>query len=166
MFFHFSEDPNIKLFKPRPSRLGEPVVWAISEEYSFLYHFPRDCPRIVIWAKNTSNPADRARWLGTARRAAYVETEWLDRINTAKLYRYALPPDGFVALDDVGMMICRDAVMPVGVDEVADLPAQLAPHDVALRSVPALAPVRRVWRSSLHASGIRLRNSSTWTDEL
>ncbi|MCM3109611.1 hypothetical protein M3572_01770 [Lederbergia lenta] len=48
MLYHFSEDPSIAIFKPRPSKAFpelSPVVWAIDKEHSAHYYVPRDCPR-------------------------------------------------------------------------------------------------------------------------
>ena len=58
--FHFSEDPSIEEFVPRPVRvpsarppgqdwLNGPLVWAVSEDRQATYLFPRDCPRILLW---------------------------------------------------------------------------------------------------------------------
>ena len=44
----------------------------------------------------------------------------------------------------------------------AILPTALAECDVELRAVDSLVPLRGVWSSSLHASGIRLRNAVGW----
>ena len=51
--FHYSEDPSIVVFEPRPVRvpaarragfewLNGPLVWAIDEPHSILYLFPRE----------------------------------------------------------------------------------------------------------------------------
>jgi hypothetical protein len=53
LLYHFSEDPGITRFNPRmhPSHPDQPaMVWAIDEEHSPLYYFPRDCPRIGFWS--------------------------------------------------------------------------------------------------------------------
>ncbi|HMG50328.1 MAG TPA: hypothetical protein VK597_07005, partial [Inquilinus sp.] len=58
--FHFSDDPAIERFEPRPVRvpsarpagrewLNGPLVWAIDDAHQMLYLFPRDCPRILAW---------------------------------------------------------------------------------------------------------------------
>ncbi|MDB5587188.1 MAG: hypothetical protein JWP26_2158 [Devosia sp.] len=104
--YHFSDDPQIGTFVPRPvlvpstrvtgmEWLNGPLVWAIEEDLDFLYHFPRECPRIVIWAKDGTRPADTVKWLGPHRAAAYIERSWLERCATAVLYRYELPPKWF-----------------------------------------------------------------------
>jgi hypothetical protein len=80
--FHFSETPGIELFEPRSGRhAAGPVVWAIDEWHAFLYLFPRDCPRILIWPTAATIESDRVHWMGdtTARAVACIETTWLER---------------------------------------------------------------------------------------
>ena len=50
--------------------------------------------------------------------------------------------------------------MSVNVTVVDDLPARLKQQDVDLRIVDSLLPLRAVWNTTLHASGIRLRNAT------
>lgn len=173
--FHFSEDPAIERFAPRPVRvpstrppgrewLNGPLVWAIDEPHQGMYLFPRDCPRILLWPLASTSAEDLAIWWGERSCAmlAYVEHGWLEALHAARLYRYELPCDGFEALDDAGMWVSRAAVTPLVVTVVADLPAALAACGVELRAVESLTPLRGVWDSSLHASGIRLRNAVGW----
>lgn len=173
--FHFSEDPAIARFEPRPVRtpsprppgrdwLNGPLVWAIDEAHQPMYLFPRDCPRILLWPLATTRAADRAAWWGQsqARMLAYVEQGWLAALSGARLYRYELPAEPFECLDDAGMWVSRRAVTPRAVIEITDLSEALAAHDVELRVVDSLAPLRGVWDTSLHASGIRLRNAVGW----
>ena len=172
---HYSETAGIARFEPRPVRvpsprppgrdwLNGPLVWAIEAAFAPLYLFPRDCPRILLWRTETSGETDARRWMPDprARMAAFVEARWLDRLRSARLVRYSLPSDGFEPLDDAGMHVSRTAVMPLGADAVSDLPAALAAEGVTLTALPDLTPLRGVWDSSLHASGIRLRNAQGW----
>jgi hypothetical protein len=172
--FHFSEDRGIAAFEPRPVRtpskrppgkewLNGPLVWAIAETHDFLYLFPRECPRIVLWALETTTVHDRAQWLGeTALRVAYVEQGWIDRLSRASIHRYELPPDSFDELGEIGMWVSRTAVKPYRVEELSDLPRRLEERDVELRAIERLTALRDVWNSTLHASGIRLRNAIGW----
>lgn len=171
--FHFSEDTSITRFEPRPVRtpsarppgrewLNGPLVWAIDEPHQAMYLFPRACPRILLWPLPTTSPHDRAAWLGEAGQAAYVEERWLEALNTARIYRYELPVESFEDLGDAGMWVSRAAVTPLAVNEIADLPAALAAGGVDLRVVESLTPLRGVWDTTLHASGIRLRNAVGW----
>ena len=173
--FHFSDDPGIAHFEPRPvlkpsprppgrDWLNGPLVWAIEDARQAMYLFPRDCPRIVLWPTEATTDEDRDRfWQGGAwRTIAYVEQGWMETIAAATLYRYDLPPERFETLDDAGMWISRAAVTPLAMQTLEDLPAVLAAEDVDLRPLPSLAPLRDVWSTSLHASGIRLRNAKDW----
>ena len=173
MLYHFSDDPGITRFVPRPVRttaprrvgqewLNGPLVWAICDTFAFLYLFPRDCPRIVTWAVENTSKNDKTQWLGAHKRVAYVEQAWMDRITTAQLIRYTLPQDSFMPLGDVGMHVSRTAVKPQDTIQLSDLPTILALCGVSLRPVSTLLPLRRLWDSTLHVSGVRLRNAAGW----
>jgi hypothetical protein len=152
---------------PRPPGrdwLNGPLVWAIEERRQAMYLFPRDCPRILLWPTEASTDEDRDRFWqgGDWRMVAYVEEAWLDAVADATLYRYDMPPEAFESLDDAGMWISRAPATPLGMQAIGDLPAALAEQGVALRPLPSLAPLRDVWSTSLHASGIRLRHAKGW----
>jgi hypothetical protein len=174
--FHFSEDPSIELFSPRPVRvpaerppgrdwLNGPLVWAIDEARQPMYFFPRDCPRIMLWRKPRTTEADLDRWWRGDRRRrmqAHVEAAWLPRMKTTPIYRYRFAPDTFEDLDDAGMWVSRQVVTPRAVEPVGDLIAALEAAEVDLHVMPDLLPLKGVWESSLHASGVRLRNAARW----
>lgn len=173
--FHFSDDPDIASFRPRPvavpSRrppgrewLNGPLVWAIDEPHQPMYLFPRDCPRILLWPRADTTADDLDTWFGgrTCRMIAHVEQAWVERLQQATLYRYELPWDGFESLDDAGMWVSRREVTPIGMDAIRDLPAALRADNVELRVMESLTPLGDVWSTSLHASGIRLRNAEGW----
>jgi hypothetical protein len=173
--FHFSDDGGIHHFVPRPVRtpaerpggqdwLNGPLVWAIEEDWQAFYYFPRECPRILLKPKPTTTPEDLAFWWGqrACRVIAHIEWAWFERFRTQRLYRYELPLAGFEDLRDVGTWVCRSAVDPIGVEVIDDLPAALAADGVELRVMQNLLPLKGVWDTSLHASGIRLRNAAGW----
>ncbi|MFD1191728.1 DUF6886 family protein [Phenylobacterium conjunctum] len=175
--FHFSDDPAISRFEPRPVQvaaerapgmdwLNGPLVWAIEAAHRAMYTFPRDCPRILVWALPASSEADINRWMGPGRPAitAFVEWAWLERLKTGVIHRYDLPPETFESLKDAGMWVSRAPVTPLGRETLTDLPAALAEAGVELRLVESLVPFKDVWASSLHASGIRLRNAQGWLE--
>ena len=168
--FHFSEDPSIARFEPRvpEHRRGEvdPLVWAIDEWHQPMYLFPRDCPRILLWPLHTTTAEDRSRWFGDseARMLAHVERGRLDRIRAARVHRYTFADEGFEDLRDVGMWVSRAAVVPEVVEPVGDLLAALRAANVELRVLERLTPLRDAWDSTLHASGIRLRNAIDWDE--
>ena len=174
--FHFSEDPTIAVFEPRPVRvpaqrppgqdwLNGPLVWAIDAWHAPLYYFPRDCPRILLWKTARTTPDDLDRWWRGdrgRRMQAHVEAAWLERLKTTAIYRYVFAADAFEPLQDVGMWVARRAVRPLAVEPVGDLPAALARVYVELHVLADLLPLKGVWESTLHASGVRLRNAAGW----
>lgn len=173
--FHFSDDPGIEIFEPRPLRvavdrgpdrewLNGPLVWATDEAHSLLYLFPRECPRIVIWPTATTRDEDREKWFGDGsyRAVAYVEEAWLGRLTTEAVHRYRMPPASFEDIQDVGMWVSRTRVKPLGIETISDLVGAMAAQNIELRSLPRLTPLKDVWLTTLHASGIRLRNARDW----
>lgn len=173
--YHFSEDPGIQRFEPRvppPRAAGSystladdaKVVWAIDAWHAPLYYFPRDCPRIVLWPLPETTEADRERWFGGTSAAwiAHIEWAWLERMRSTAIYRYALPDSGFTYLGSPGTYLSEQAVEPLSVAPVGDLMAALRDADVELRFVGSLTPLEGVWDTTLHASGIRLRNAVGW----
>jgi hypothetical protein len=172
--FHFSEDFSIDRFEPRPVKtpaprkpgrewLNGPLVWAIDEWHAPMYLFPRDCPRILLWPLASTSDADRERFIEPgARIVAYVEQRWLPALSAARLCRYELPTESFEPLDDAGMWVSRSAVRPAAAEALSDLPQQLAERGVVLKALDTLTTLRDVWDTTLHASGIRLRNAQGW----
>jgi hypothetical protein len=170
--FHFSDDGGISEFAPRrpdvvpprpPGRewLNDPLVWAIEEDFQFLYLFPRNCPRVLVWPKPDSTKQDQKVWMGSGgfRAVAYAEEDWLARIQSASIYRYELPGETFENLEDAGMWVSRWTVSPTGLSPVTDLPTRLADLRVDLRIVDSLLSIQPVWQTTLHVSSIRMRNA-------
>jgi hypothetical protein len=171
--FHFSEQAGIARFEPRAPLERpevEPMVWAIDEWHAPMYYLPRDCPRACFWAGPATSDQDRERWMAgsEARMVIAVELAWLERIRQVALYRYRMPPDGFVLHDhDGGHWVSRQPVMPLSVEPVGDLLAALARASVELRITPSLIGLwQRVVRSTLCFSGTRLRNARGWDPSL
>jgi hypothetical protein len=173
--FHFSEDPSIERFVPRsvvvPSRrepgmewLNGPLVWAVDEAREATYLFPRECPRILLWPTSGTTGEDRERWWGPrlCSMIAHVEWRWLREIETTTIYRYELPTPSFEPIEDAWMWVSREAVSPLGVEPIADLTQALADRGVELRVMESLVALRDVWQTTLHVSGIRLRNAIGW----
>lgn len=173
--FHFSDRGTIRAFHPRPVAqpsarkpgmdwLNGPLVWAIDEVHQPLYLFPRECPRILVWRVETSTAEDWAAWTGgtTARMVGFIEHDWADTVRAAAIFRYDLPAHGFRPLRDAGMWVSAGAVEPTAVEAIRDLPGALEAQGVDLRVVADLGALRGLWSSTLHASGIRLRNARSW----
>lgn len=167
--YHFSEDPSIEVFHPRtmPHRpeITIPLVWAIEAERDYMYLFPRDCPRILLWPTPETTEADRDAFFrhSDARAVAYIEYDWLDRLRSTTTYRYAMPPATFEDLDDAGMWVSRDSVTPSSVEAVANLPETLQRTGVELRVMGRLTPLYGLWETTtLHWSAIRMANAQGW----
>ena len=175
--FHFSDDASITRFEPRPVKvpsergpgrdwLNGPLVWAVEEARQAVYLFPRDCPRILLWPTENTTAADLDLWWGhrTCRMLAHIEWAWWDLLTREHLYRYELPPGTFRPIDsDNWMWVSEEVVEPIERLTISDLPAALAAEGVELRVMERLTPLRGVWSTTLHASGIRLRNAVDWT---
>ena len=138
-------------------------MWAIDDEHAPAYYFPRDCPRVLVWGTPTSTPEDVARFLGhtQAKWVAAIEGAWLERMRTAELFAYRFPAETFEPVDDAWMYISRKAVTPLGVEPVGDLLGRLRDQNIEVRITPSLWPLwNAVIGSTLHFSGIRLRNAA------
>jgi hypothetical protein len=130
-----------------------------------LYLFPRECPRIVVWPTQYTSEEDRTAWFGATanRRAiAHIERAWLDRLASGVIYRYHVPVNQFEDIDDVGMWVSNTPVVPSRMDVLGDLIAELESRNVELRIMDNLTPLKEIWQTTLHASGIRLRNAQGW----
>lgn len=164
--YHFSEDGDIAEFVPLPVKNNpesEPLAWAIDSVHAPLYFFPRDCPRIACWPLPTSTAEDvqRYREQTDARMVIAIESDWLARLRTCRLYRYTFAPDGWKSLEDHGCHVTAQTVTPTSIEPVGDLLTALADSGVELRITPSLWPQWDTWlQSSLHYSGIRLRNAA------
>lgn len=163
MLFHVSEEPGIKQFEPRPSPYAEwPVVWAIDAQRLRNYLLPRDCPRVTYYAGAGTTAADVERFLGASPAVVAVESAWLDRLRSCRLYCYHLPPTTFESLDEcAGYFVTRRPVVPAQVQVVEDVVATLLLCGVELRFLPNLWPLRdAVVSSTLQFSVIRMRNAA------
>jgi len=173
--FHFSEDHSIELFEPRPVEvpsnreagqewLNGPLVWAVEETFQATYLFPRDCPRIVMWPTPETSMTDLKQWWGdrTCAMIAHVEWQWLQRIERQTLFRYEFAPGKFERTEDSWMWVSKAPVRPIRVDRIDDLLSALRRANVELRIMNELTSLRDAWSTTMHASGIRLRNASNW----
>ncbi|NBD23364.1 DUF6886 family protein [Paenibacillus glycinis] len=165
--YHFSEDPTIRLFTPRqlPYRLNEPaMVWAIDGTHAYNYYFPRDCPRVCFWLDAQTTDADRERFFGLSRTSHVVAVEngWLERIRSARLYRYEFESGPFVSYDgNAGYYITEEAVEPAAVERMDDCLGLLAAAGIEVRFTPSLRPLRdAIPRSTVNFSMIRMSNAA------
>jgi hypothetical protein len=166
LVWHFSEDPTIALFTPHvapTARQPEAYVWAVDSAQAPAYWFPRQCPRAMAWASETTSAADRDAILGPrAPRVHVIEYGWLPAMQSARLYRYAFDAASFRPFGDAAY-VSQDAVRPVGPPEpIGDLLARHESAAIELRLVADLAPWwSAVIASTVEFSGIRLRNART-----
>ena len=116
MLFHVSEEPGIGRFEPRPSPYtDEPVVWAIDAARLRNYLLPRDCPRVTYYAGPETTAADVERFLGSSPAVIAIESAWLERLRSGRLYCYHLPPETFACIDEcAGYFVSREPVVPAG----------------------------------------------------
>lgn len=162
MLFHVSEESGIERFEPRASEYAsEPVVWAIDAVRLHNYLLPRDCPRVTYYAGHETTAVDVERFLGLSPAVVAVESGWLERLRSCRLYCYHLSPETFECLDEcAGYFVSRAPVVPACVEVFDDPIAELLKREVELRFVPSLWPLRdAVVASSLQFSLIRMRNA-------
>jgi len=92
---------------------------------------------------------------------AYVEETWWQRVADEVLFRYELPADSFTLVEE-WMAVSTEPVTPCAVTRVDDLAGALATCGVVVRVRDDLTALRELWSTSLHVSGIRLRNAQGW----
>jgi hypothetical protein len=163
--FHYSEDPAIKRFAPHvpPTNPSHPpAVWAIDAMHSPLYWFPRDCPRISVWARTEAQQQLLSDTFDTdASRICAAESHWLDRIRDGIVYRYRFDGSLFAPWTEAdGQYITGEVVYPEAVDVLDDLLGLHADNGVELRLTPRLGRLMdRMLASGLPFSFVRIRDA-------
>jgi len=154
--YHYSDDPAILRFVPRPpSRHSdqEPLVWAIDEWHSPMYWFPRDCPRII-------------RFAPFGKIMIWIPESWVAAWREATLWEYEFDASsGFESLEDHGVWVSRQEVTPLACRELTDLPGLHAERGTKVQIVPSLQPIaeslydfeKGEFRTTDHVSMIRWR---------
>jgi len=168
--WHFSEDPSLGRFLPRPPAApagAEALVWAVDTRHAPLFWFPRDAPRGCIWPVRATTAADRERFFGqsAASRVHVMESGWLRRMRECRLYAYRLPTTAFRPHEVGGYWVSGEpahALERVIIDDLLDRHAEAG---IELRVTPSIWPFwRRVTSSTVEFSGSRLRNSAPHPD--
>jgi hypothetical protein len=168
--FHISEQPDIKIFEPRPSpsafeQITGNVVFAVSDQLLHNYLLPRDCPRVTYYANNTTTKADKDVFFNNtlARFVVVIEAGWYQKITDTSLYRYEFLPAPFVLLDEcAGYYISYSPVKPVAIKCIPNIITELLARNVELRFTPSLIQLAdAVKKSSLSFSLIRMRNAKS-----
>jgi hypothetical protein len=171
--WHFSEDPGLGRFVPRPppaSPGARALVWAVDTRHAPMFWFPRDCPRGCIWPGPDTTPEDRERFFGqcAAGRVHVMEAGWLGRVQECRLYAYRLPGGAFRPHATVGgYWVAEETVDAIDRVAVGDLLRRHADAAIELRITSSIWPFwRRVASSTVLFSGCRLRNSAPHPDRL
>lgn len=162
MLYHVSETEGIELFEPRLAEAENAAfVWAIHERRLHNYLLPRDCPRVTYCAKGDTTPADVEQFLGASPAVIAVESRWLQRVQSARLYCYQLPAESFRMLDDgAGYYVSDQSVPPISVQCIENPMLALLGRGVELRFIRDLVVFgERVVASTLQFSLIRMRNA-------
>ena len=162
MLFHISEEPGITRFEPRASEYATGlVVWAIEEPRLCNYLVPRECPRVTYYAGAGTTAADAQRFLGSSPAVVAIESGWLERLRSTRLYCYHMPEETFECLDAcAGYFVSRVPVVPSRTEVIDDPVGELLRRSVELRIAPSLWSLRdAVVASSLQFSLIRMRNA-------
>lgn len=159
--FHFSNEPNIEIFRPRVKHNRQdmpPVVWAIDQEHEFTFYFPRDCPRIVVTRTDDMSEEDQAKFFGlsSANIIITVETHWYKTINEATIYRYTFPGESFKLFDETaGYYISEETIKPEEMKPLNNLIERLIDLNVEVRFTPSLHPLREaILQSTIQDFGI------------
>lgn len=166
--YHFSEDPLIDRFVPRPVRIGpsdEALVWAVDIAHCHQFYFPRDCPRVIISKSTSTSSEDAEAFFGhtTATVIAAIESRWLERLRNTTVYRYTLPAEGFTLRNEsAGYWVSEHEFLPLEIEPIRDLMAALVDAGVELRIMPSLVSLRdAVIESTVNFDIIRWRNAVT-----
>jgi hypothetical protein len=163
VLFHYSEDPRIVRFEPHVPRTNPDVpaaVWAIDEAHAPLYWFPRDCPRVTVWANDALQRVRLQQIFGTeGSRVHAAPISWSDEIAGCKLHEYRFDANDFEPWPEAeGQWIARRTIIPFEVVPVGDLLLRQHEAKVDLRLVPDLRATRdTVVNSGLPFSIVRYK---------
>jgi hypothetical protein len=156
VLYHYIErfEPHV----PRTNPNADPAVWAIDAARAALYWFPRDCPRVAVWANNAVQGRHLAQlFKTTASRVQAVPQSWSDQIGACTLYEYRLDAAGFRPWPEAeGQWVSHETVRPLAVEPVGDLVARHRAASVELRLELDLGRIREaVLNSGLPFSIVR-----------
>lgn len=176
--YHFSDEGGIEVFVPR-APLAHPdagaFVYAIDEWHSPFYFFPRECPRIGIWPVEGTLATD-LRWFEAEtdkRLLLMIDRGWEELWRGCRLFRYSFDQKGFLDTGDHGCWVSPETQVPLGIEELWNLPQLCDEAGVEVRVVEDLVGFGVEWaevlrggsacfRGSLHVSMTRMRNLTGW----
>ena len=158
---HYSESAGINVFAPHvpATNPDEPAqVWAIEPRYAPLYWFPRDCPRVAVWANGAVETRElEARFGTTASRVHFARERDEEWIRGTALTEYTFDAAPFEPWPDAeGQWVTTRTVRPTANRQLSDLVAEHTDAGVDLRFVHGLSAVReQVVTSGLPFSIVR-----------
>ncbi|HXC56044.1 MAG TPA: hypothetical protein VNU97_12175 [Rhizomicrobium sp.] len=163
---HFSEDPDIAVFRPHvpaSSPHNPPLVWAVDEAHAPGFWFPRAAPRACCWSggKPLTPVGQALLGLGAGQRMHAIESVWLERLRACRMHVYRFDAAPFALYNEsAGYYAARETVRPLSVAPVGDLLALHAAAGIELRFVPNLWPlIDAIVASGLEFSIIRKMNA-------
>ena len=159
---HVSENPEIKIFHPRPTpHCQHPVVWAVNDLRLCNYLLPRDCPRVTCYATSGLQNPELNAIIHDSQAMIAIEAGWFKCVRDCHLYLYHLPADTFEMLDEIaGYHVSQEAVKPIAVEPVSDIMAALLERDVEIRVVQNLWSLRdAILEATNTFSFIRMNNA-------
>jgi len=163
--YHYSEDGSIRRFAPHvpPTNPSHPpAVWALDAEHSPPYWFPRNCPRISVWALTAAQQEVLTATFNTeASRICVAESHWMTRVRDASIYRYSFDAASFAPWTEAdGQYISGDVLYPDAIDLLDDLLGLHAAAEIDLRFTPRLGVMMdRMLASGLPFSFVRIRDA-------
>jgi Family of unknown function (DUF6886) len=163
--FHYSEDGTHTRFVPHVPQTNPshpPAVWALDADHAPLYWFPRNCPRISVWATSPDQQEVLTATFETdASRICAAESHWLDGVRTARVYRYTFDGAQFAPwAAAAGQYISGEVVVPQAIDALDDLLMLHAQAEVELRFTPKLGTLMdKMLASGLPFSFVRIRDA-------
>lgn len=163
MLYHFSVDPDIKVFTPRTIGDNPPLVWCIDKEHCVNYFFPRQCPRIIYGKSPNTTSSDIDKFFeGTTFEKIITIPDYMEaELNTAVIYKYSFDESGFFLKDKIAGYYCNpEEVVPISVEPVDNLPEKIKAAGAELRFTNDLLALReRILNSTIdNFSMIRLKN--------
>lgn len=154
LLYHFSEESNIKLFKPRVKHNRQdmpPVVWANDQEHEHTFYFPRNCPRIVYRRNEGISAEDNLKFFGitNADTVITVENHWYETIMNTTMYRYSMPAESFKLFDKTaGYYISEHEITPTEIKPINNLLKRQVDLGIDVRFTTNLSPLREALRHS------------------
>lgn len=163
--YHYSEDGTLKRFAPHVPQSNPshpPSVWAIDAEHSPLYWFPRDCPRISVWAATSAQQELLSDTFSTdSHRICAAESRWLARVRDTRIYRYSFDAEQFAPWHEAdGQYICGEVAYPDTVDLLDDVLGMHADAGIELRFTPRIGRLMdQMLASGLPFGFVRIRHA-------